>query len=234
MISEIHEEVKRRDITRICHFTSSRNLAHILTGNVGIRATENLKHDEHSILNPTDSRRLDGHRGHICCSIQYPNAWYLSRATANEKLFRDWVILLINPKYLWQLGTLFAPGNAAARSGGRIQGGFEGFLSLFADSVEGTQDRTYVRSPSHKLCCPTDNQAEVLIPEHIDLADISAVAVRDESQARNEMVRLELNGFIEKEPHFVVVPELFDKYALKSAISTGKLVEETTFSRTEE
>lgn len=233
MIKSIEKEVQRRGITRLCHFTSSRNLAYILTESIGIRSTEDLRNDEHSILNSTDLRRLDGHEGHICCSIQYPNAWYLSKAMADEKLFKDWVILLIDCKYLWQSGTLFAPGNAATDRGGRICDGLEGFLSLFADSVEGTRGRRYIRTPSHLLCCPTDNQAEVLIPERINISDISAVVVRTESQAWNEIVRLELNGFIEQKPYFVIAPKLFDKSALKEAISTGKLVKETVLSRIE-
>jgi len=109
----ILEEAVQRGITRLCHFTPSRNLAHILSGGLGILATKHLKDDERALYNATDLARLDGHEDHICCSIEYPNAWYFDRAKDREPLFRDWVVLLINPRYLWEDGTKFCPRNAA-------------------------------------------------------------------------------------------------------------------------
>jgi len=93
VIEAIRQEVAKRRIARLCHFTPSRNLAHIAAGEIGILATRNLQQDERSVLNPTDLQRLDGHTGYISCSIEYPNAWYLDRARAQDTLFRDWVIL---------------------------------------------------------------------------------------------------------------------------------------------
>ena len=113
----IRERANRRGVTRLCHFTPSRNLAHIASDTRGILASRHLKGDEAAIFNPTDKARLDGHTGHVCCSIQYPNAWYFRRARENERLFPDWVVLLIDARYLWQAGTKFCPRNAAAGHG---------------------------------------------------------------------------------------------------------------------
>jgi hypothetical protein len=104
---KIKIEVQRRGIARLCHFTPSRNLGHILSGTVGVLATERLEKDERHIFTPTDLERLDRHKGHISCSIEYPNAWYFDKARARDILFRDWVILFIHPKYLWMDETRF-------------------------------------------------------------------------------------------------------------------------------
>src|SRR4028118_2268045 len=134
MIETIKQEVERRGITRLCHFTPSRNLVHILTGTTGILATKKLQTDERSVFTPTDLQRLDRHEDYICCSIQYPNAWYFDTAKSKDELhelFKDWVILFINPKYLWLPGTRFCPRNAASGYGNLVAEGKEAFLSMF-------------------------------------------------------------------------------------------------------
>ena len=114
VMNGIRERARRRGITRLCHFTPSRNLAHIASDSNGLLASRHLQDDEAAIFNPTDKVRLDGYPGHVCCSIQYPNAWYFRKARDNERLFPDWVVLLIDVRYLWQAGTKFCPRNAAA------------------------------------------------------------------------------------------------------------------------
>ena len=174
-IDPIRMSVHRRGITRLCHFTPSRNLAHIANDPRGVLATRHLKADEQTLFNPTDIERLDGYPDHVCCSIQYPNAWYFKRARDNEILFRDWVVLLIGPHYLWRIGTKFCPRNAAADRGRLISEGVEAFDALFADVVEGA--RSYRRGPNHPGCLPTDEQAEVLIPDRIRRGDMQGVVV---------------------------------------------------------
>jgi hypothetical protein len=100
VIREIKMEAKKRGITRLCHFTPARKLSHIACGETGVLSTKRLREDERAVFDPTDLARLDRHETHICCSIEYPNAWYMDKARAKELLFRDWVILLINSSYL--------------------------------------------------------------------------------------------------------------------------------------
>ena len=116
-ISPIRKEAERRGITRLCHFTPSRNLGHIVEDPTGILASQYLQEDEKAVFNPTDSERLDGLPKHVCCSIQYPNAWYFRTARSQERLFRDWVVVFIRAHYLWRTGTKFCPRNAAASHG---------------------------------------------------------------------------------------------------------------------
>lgn len=234
MIFEIEQEAKRRGINRLCHFTPSRNLVHILTGETGILATKHLRTDERSVFTSTDLKRLDRHEGHICCSVQYPNAWYFTKAQSNEKLFKDWVVLLIDPKYLWQEEVRFCPRNAASGGGVHIVEGLAGFSSLFAGKVQGAYGQDRLRQPSHLPCCPTDDQAEVLVPDQIKLIDILAIAVKTEEQARNELARLKYVDVSLEQLRFIIAPKFFDKYSLSDAIRTSVLIEETVYTKVEE
>lgn len=225
----IQQECFRRGITRLCHFTPSRNLAHIIAGKIGVLSTSQLEDSERQIFNATDLERIDGHKGHICCSIEYPNVWYFSRTRNAELLFKDWVVLLIKPDYLWEKGTLFCPRNAAAGRGCYIVREFDGFQKLYQQRVQGAGGRTIARSNTHLPSCPTDNQAEVLIPDCIKLSDITGVIIRDEDQARNELLRLRLQK-LDIMFDFYVVPAFYKKYVLSEAISGGQRPEERVFT----
>lgn len=227
MIETIKQEVESRGITRLCHFTPSRNLVHILTGTTGILATKKLQKDERSVFTSTDLKRLDGHEACICCSIEYPNAWYFDKAKSKDELFKDWVVLFINPKYLWLPGTRFCRRNAASSSGKSVAEGEQAFFSVFAQSVSGAGGQNFTRSNTHLACCPTDNQAEVLIPDQIGTADILAIVVPTETQAKNEAARLSILGVPGDRFNFVIAPTLFDKQSLSNSIRSGKRPIET-------
>jgi len=217
---EIQRAVKERGITRLCHFTPSRNLAHIACDAVGVLATKHLKANERLVYNPTDLARLDGHDGHICCSIEYPNPWYFALARAKEVLFPDWVVLLIRPDYIWRDDTLFCPRNAAAGHGRELKAGIEGFARLFPTSLTGAYGKRLERGSRRLPSAPTDNQAEVLIADQIQQRDLLAVAVRDEAQARNELSRLRILNH-ETAFRFVIAPDLFEKYRLSDFMRDG-------------
>ena len=225
IISEIRSEAERRGITRLCHFTPSRNLAHIASDPHGLLASHHLKADEKAVFNPTDVERLDGRRGHLCCSIQYPNAWYFRTVRKKEMLFLDWVVVFIKSHYLWRIGTMFCPRNAAAGYGRSIGEGSAAFRGLFAQSVEG--NRTYRRGPRHPAFLPTDEQAEVLVPDVIRHDDVIGVAVRDQTQAKQETAALKLQGH--EPPRIFVVPELYDPRALSGLLRTGRTPAEPEF-----
>ena len=228
-MNDIQQRARRRGITRLCHFTPSRNLAHIASDMRGILASRHLENDEAAILNPTDRVRLDGYRDHVCCSIQYPNAWYFGKARADEKLFLDWVVLLIDPLHLWRGDTKFCARNAAAGQGQGVRGGVAAFDSLFASRVEGAGSRVYWRGPEHPDCLPTDEQAEVLIPDRIGRSDVAGVVVRDDSQGAREESRLALAGVTV--PRIVVVPEFFDPRVLSRMLRSGRMPLEREYQR---
>ena len=225
----IQARAQQQGITRLCHFTPSRNLAHIASDTRGILATRHLEDDEAAILNPTDKVRLDGYRDHVCCSIQYPNAWYFRKARADETLFLDWVVLLIDPRHLWREDTKFCPRNAAAEYGRGVRGGVAGFDSLFAGRVEGSRSRVYRRGPGHPDFLPTDEQAEVLIRDRVGRSDVAGVAVRDESQAAREQSRLALAGVTA--PRIVIVREFFEPGVLSGMLRSGRMPLERDYER---
>jgi hypothetical protein len=80
MNAAIKKKVRQRGVTRLCHFTPSRNLIHIASGVTGILATKKLEAEERKLYTPTDLLRFDGHAGFISCSLEYPNAWYFDKA----------------------------------------------------------------------------------------------------------------------------------------------------------
>lgn len=230
MNTPLVEEVEKRGICRLCHFTPSRNLQHIAAGGVGILSTKALQEDERAVFNATDLSRFDNQTGHICCSVEYPNAWYFDRARAAEVLFQNWVVLLIKPDAIWKTGTLFSPRNAAAGSGAYLKSGIAGFSALFADKIGGSGGQVFTRSPNHLLPCPTDQQAEVLVEDRILMEDILGVAVQDEAQARRERVALRTNGLDPDAFRFVAAPHFFKKYELSNAIRYGLRPSETTLT----
>ena len=219
MITSIRNEATRRGITRLCHFTPSRNLGHIAEDPRGILASRRLAEDQKAVFNPTDSARLDGFPDHVCCSIQYPNAWYFRISRDQERLFKDWVVLLIAPHYLWHTGTKFCPRNAAAEHGRLVSDGADAFEGLFAETVEG--QRTFRRGPRHHASLPTDEQAEVLIPDRVERQDVIGIAVRDEAQARREIAALKLIG--RSSPPIFIVPEFFDRGRLSNLLRAGRV-----------
>lgn len=176
--------------------------------------------EERPTLKPTDAERVDRHLDYISCTIEYPNPWYFRGARDKERVFRDWVILFIRPGYLWAPGTLFCPRNAAAGCGTGMKPGYEAFMALFAHEVQGYQ--LYVREPARLDCCPTDNQAEVMIPNEIRLTDITGVCVRSEEQAQREYTRLEYLPVNPSDFTFIIAPALFDANAVSVAIGAGR------------
>ena len=221
--------MEAKGIRRLCHFTPSRNLLHIAVGQSGILSTSALEKSERSTFNATDLQRLDGQKSHICCSIEYPNAWYFDRARAENDLFPDWVVLLVDAKYLWQERTLFCPRNAAAEYGRYIARGPNAFEAMFAEQVVGTRQTIYRRSKDQSPACPTDQQAEVLVPDKIAMADILGVGVKDDEQAMTERSRLKAMGLDPGMFRFFVAPLMFRKYELAEAIKNGKRPTETLF-----
>ncbi len=89
MIEDIRDDVVRRGITRLCHFTPERNLVHILTDDAGVDARLRLDQESDRPFTPTDTVRLDGYVNHISCSIEYPNLWYLVQAMQRDQVFLE-------------------------------------------------------------------------------------------------------------------------------------------------
>ena len=223
-MTQIKQECLRRGITRLCHFTQSRNLAHILGDCEAILSSKQLQSQDLP-YNPTDPNRWDGCEDMICCSLEFPNVYYFDTSRAKDRLFTDWVVLMIKPNYLWMSGTKFCPTNAATKRGTLIGEGYESFLRLFGVNTSGLP---YTRSPKHLECAPTNIQAEVLVPVPIHLDNITSIVVADKEQAKREIRRASLQG-LSIDQDMLIVPDFYNRSYLARSIQQGCRVTETIF-----
>jgi hypothetical protein len=198
-------EIETRGITRLCHFTRSQKAVHILTCETGIKAVDFLEKDIYDVNDPL---RLDGKRSFVNCSIQYPNHWYWKKVKDKDPIFREWVILFINPELLLLDTTEFCAVNAATAGGAYIRKGYQAFRELYSDSlnIKSVRHRTNAMLP----CCSTDDQAEVLIYKNISRNDIIGVAVQNEAQAKREFVRWYSNLKGVPKLDIFIAPDLFN------------------------
>ena len=180
-----NKEVKERGISRLCHFTRSDTALKILSSENGIKAVDFLDKD---IYDANDPYRLDGRTDCVNCSIQYPNHWYWDRVKDKDPLFNEWVILLINPSILLLDTTEFCAINAATARGAHIKKGYSSFKELFQPIVHGRKRYSNMLS-----CCPTNDQAEVLVYKNVSRKDIIGLSVKDKDQAERVSIRLYYN-----------------------------------------
>jgi hypothetical protein len=223
-IDQIKTAAKKAGITRLCHFTQARTFFKIAQGKAGILSSAELAQNSADIYKPTDSLRLDGLKDHVCCSIEFPNTYYLKKARERDRVFRDWVVLLINPVYLWQSRTKFCAVNAATGGGAFIREGYSAFRELFVATPNGSR---VSRSSKHRNDCPTDIQAEVLVPDRINIADIAGVCFESEQQARDTRACLKVGSVGDKLPPLFVCPQFFDVLAIRSVVRDGVALLET-------
>lgn len=220
MSEKIRLDVLRRDIRRLCHFTSSANLLHVLQSRL-LKDRATLDREENVVVNPTDEMRLDGHREAICCSVEYPNTYYMDIAIKKQILFEGWVILLLKPDLLWSPDALFCEKNAAAGNGALIKSGELGYNAMFPASAMG-----YPRKATQLLCSPTDLQAEVLIPGPVPLSQVVGMIMRSEEQVQTELVRWETVGIERPDVPIYISPTLYSKTELRNHIWQGRRPDE--------
>lgn len=90
--------------------------------------------------------------------------------------------------------------------------------------MSGAGGRVHRRTPHHLRCCPTDDQAEVLIPGAVSKDYIRAVIVADAAQAHREQVRYRVLG-LESDFEWRIAPALFTP-AWSTAVRQGQRPEE--------
>lgn len=224
-MNAIQQECHSRGITRLCHFTQSRNMAHIFDEPFGLFSTRTLRANDMP-HNPTDSNRYDGRDDLVCCSIEYPNTYYFYNVRNKEPLFKDWVVLYVDSIILWHPDTRFCPCNAAKNRGLYIQNGLQGFQSLFEQTSPGI---TFTRNARQLPAAPTDIQAEVLVADPIPLESILGIAVKSDEQAQRELCRFRLQGISLDIPIYVV-PEFFNRATLSRLIQNGTRITETLYN----
>jgi hypothetical protein len=225
---KIKKDVLERKIKKLCHFTQSRKLPHILGDTGGIFSTDWLQENRPDIIDQNDPVRLDGFPNYISCSIEYPNTWYLKKAKVRDPLFKDWCIVLVKPDVIWMPKTRFAYRNAAALRG-NINEGFKEYLKMFSPSISGAYNKVFNRKKMHLPSCPTDGQAEVLVYEKIPLKLIIGLGFKDEEHAKLEICRLQELKIDLNDLGFFLAPHFFDD-SWRNFIENGKTPVETIYN----
>lgn len=186
-------EIKLRGITRLIHFTPTINLLGVYESgflysrqeleDLDINATDILDYIQFN-----DQIRYDD-KTYINLSIERPNSYLFKRFIDNTKdiPYISWCVLSIDPKYIFERGTLFSVTNAANRhnqSTVGITGDFHKFQMMFADRLTIVSSRTTRLVDRIGLCdaYTTHEQAEVLVNQPIPVSDILSVSFPGQEQ----------------------------------------------------
>lgn len=194
---EVKEDALQRGITQLCHFTRCSNLTGILRANRGLLPISYMSSAGLSYT-PCDNSRWEGHPECICCTIEFPNAFFFAKA--RERSPDDWVVLLINPSYLWRASTLLSPCNASRGKGKYISKGPAAFRAMFADKSAGSE---ITRTDRQLACAPTDIQAEALIAERIAVSDITGMVFQSQKDADRAIESLATNNIRTNIPIYI-------------------------------
>ncbi|MEU8406890.1 DarT ssDNA thymidine ADP-ribosyltransferase family protein [Micromonospora sp. NPDC048842] len=209
---------RQQGATRLCHFTPARNFAQMLTSG-HIEGTAELT-AQGAAFKQNDERRHDGGLSEVCCSLEYPNTWYLDKARVRDPHFLDWLILTIDLAVLDLPGVGFFPYNASRGHGSARKTGVDGFMGMFAQTVHGQQTRSRLRA--HPAWWPTDDQAEIQVPGPISISLVQAVIYRTDQQRLTEVARHAMLRPLHPLPPAIVAPTLFDKHALSASVRRGE------------
>jgi len=202
-------EIEERKIEYLIHFTPTLNLYSILEQKKIISRSilESLDIDQYDILEYaqfTDDIRYDDKR-YINLSISSPNTFLFSKfmdKTAHDMAV-NWCVLKINPKHIYDSGTLFSVTNAASSAAKKqygISGDIEKFKMLFEKELifntpNGT--RKIIRGDILRKY-PSDIQAEVLVKEVIPSSSIISVCFKTNhnlAEAKAAMSEFDTSNF---------------------------------------
>ncbi len=237
MTIHIREALRQIGITRLAHFTPSKNLNGIVRDGM-IRSSKDLAKNAPDYFSPTDRQRFDGHPDKLCCSFEFPNTYYLARARTGAEYvnYPDWVCLLLDPELSLRPGTLFSPCNAATGRGAYLEAGGDALLACFAPNSPATPSSPaggWARGVNHHPRAATDIQSEALIPAPVELSHLRAIVVVSEESAKLEFGRLKLVGLEPSLLNWVVAPMFFSRSRLPLAIRYGSEIEEREWDPTE-
>jgi len=226
MEQEVKSFAETAGIQRLCHFTRVELLPEIF------RTGQILPTSELLLRNPACTRndydRRDNHLGFVSCSVQYPNLWVLDQFRDRYPDSEGWVILILRPNRLWATGTLFSPVNAAQESGRHVSEGLTGLEAMFQPNPPSKHYR--FRGPDHLSSCPTDNQAEVLVPDGVPTADVVGILVETHRRVFDIGIELFSSPYgpdgqwrkhIPGSPWVEHNPELFDSGRLAACVWKG-------------
>ena len=175
----IRDIVERRRIETLCHFTRVENLSSIMR--LGLLGRRQLELNGIPFLR-IDNERIDGYPGAVCLTISFPNyrLFYKKREEFrnwSRVEHNQWVVLLLEPRLLWELECAFCTNNAADSRVARIpleeRKKSEALKSMFGDFPTFNRPRNL---PPHY---PTSPQAEVLVFDTVPISYLKEVHFYD-------------------------------------------------------
>jgi len=221
------EVLASRNVTRLCHFTKLQSLTHIVASADGILSSSSIRQDTKNVI---DKSRYDGELDYVCCSVQYPNSWFMKKAIQDntDKIFSDWVVLYVDLSILKYSIAKFCPCNASKKSGAYIEDNMSNVELIFAHSVPTFE---YPRSSRMLTCCPTDGQAEILIKDSIPREFINGIAVGNHDVARRVYAMMKMYN-IEYTPIYIAPDVMTPNWS--GMIKNGNRPIETPYDWAEE
>lgn len=184
---EFKKEISDRGIENLIHFTPTINLLSIFEqGKLLSRALLEKNDIDDTLLDFIeflDNIRFDD-KNYVNLSLTSPNYFLFNRfrERTQDKPYINWCVLKINPKYIYEVDTLFSVTNAAssiAKNTYGITGDIQKFRKLFENGI--TSKVGNLSRGNLKSKYPTDVQAEVLVKNEILLTDILQVCFKDEA-----------------------------------------------------
>lgn len=207
---EFQNEIEKRGIEYLIHFTPTLNLYSILEQEkLMSRATlENLDIEQFDILDYvqfTDNVRYDD-KNYLNLSLSGPNTFLFSkfRQKTTNDLTINWCVLKIDPKHIYDFETLFSVTNAASNAAKRqfgISGDIQKFRKLFLvelniNTFSGTRN---IKRGNIAEKYPTDVQAEILIKDSLPSKSIFSVCFQTKeklAEAKAAMYEFDTSNFI--------------------------------------
>lgn len=214
-MSSIGNEISRRGITRLCHFTPLTLLDRIISDHEILSNQELMSRGQAVCRN--DNYRHDGHLDYISCSVQFPNLFVLDRFRQRSDLDDSWVVALLDPHLLELSSTRFSPVNAATDKGIHVSDGFEGFDAMFRQN---SPSKYGIKRPTtHRKSCPTDLQAEVLIQRSVSANSIiGLVCETDDNLQQVQQLLLNWTG---TPPVCSTRPHFFEQSYVRDLVRSG-------------
>lgn len=200
---DIANEVNKRGIKHLVHFTPTINLMSIieqqaLISRAGLESLGIEQFDVLDYVQFTDSIRYDD-KNYINLSITTPNKFLFKRFRDRTKddPTLSWCILLINIEPVYWQDTLFSVTNAASRAAQSygINGSVETFKKMFSSELM-TKQKIF-RAPNYPDNQTTDFQAEVLVKDRLSLEYIEKVCFSDEESKAATLAALSFLDFDE-------------------------------------
>lgn len=214
-------------VTRIVHFTPVMNLLPIFRDGL-LRSSKDLAENAPTQFSPTDRARYDAHPDYLCCSFEYPNAYYQDFASKKAEFanYPAWVCLILDIALVLRPGTLFSACNAAKSYGAHLKEGGQALLDCWASP---TAPANVHRKPRHNPAVPTDLQTEVLIPGPIPLSAVSAIVTPSPEQAREQFGFLHRQKLNPSQVEWRYAPLFYSRYDLRDAIWYNHSIPETVW-----